>query len=116
MKKVLFILIIILSFSLLACKTQEEEIETKEYTLNYSATPGGYLVGGTSQVVKGGESGEWVEAISNYCYEFSEWSDGNKNSKRQDVNVKKDIDVYAIFNKVIFEYPLVVINTKNSHA
>lgn len=114
MKKVLFILIIILSFSLLACKTQEEEIETKEYTLNYSATPGGYLVGGTSQVVKGGESGEWVEAISDYCYEFSEWSDGNKNSKRQDVNVKKDIDVYAIFNKVIFEYPLVVINTNNS--
>ena len=63
MKKVLFILIIILSFSLLACKTQEEEIETKEYTLNYSATPGGYLVGGTSQVVKGGESGEWVKRL-----------------------------------------------------
>ena len=114
MKKVLFILIFILSFSLFACKMQEEEIKAKDYTLNYSAAPGGHLVGNTSQVVKGGESGEWVEAVSDYCYEFVEWSDGNKNSKRQDVDVKKDIDVYAIFNKVIFEYPLVVINTKNS--
>ena len=68
-----------------------------EYTLTYSASKGGELVGETEQTVKQGYSGEMVIAVADEGFVFLSWSDGVITPYRVDENVKKNVKVEALF-------------------
>lgn len=110
MRKVLIVFISLIAIFLLSCEKQAKE--DIYYTFNYEDAYGGELVGPLTQNVKEGESGAMVEAIPDYCYDFVSWSDGIKDNPRFDVG-EKDISVYPIYEKVVFEYPLISIETKD---
>lgn len=74
--------------------------DSETYTLNYSATEGGRIVGTTTQTVKKGGSGDSVIAIANEGYEFMGWSDGVTTAERTDTNVAEDITVTAQFEEI----------------
>ena len=115
--KGLNLILIFLSLSIIflfACKEKEEE-KVEVFTLKYEDSVGGVVLGENRQEVVKGEAGEKVEALASYCYEFVSWSDGVESVERQDI-ANSNITVYPIFKKVIFEYPLLVINTKDSVA
>ncbi len=67
------------------------------YTITYSASEGGIIVGETYQTVYQGADGSTVEAVPDACHVFLEWSDGITNNPRTDRNVTSDIAVTAIF-------------------
>ena len=70
------------------------------YTLSYTATEGGRIVGSPTQTVSEGASGDSVMAIANEGYEFIGWSDGVQTAERIDENVWADISVTAQFEKI----------------
>ena len=74
--------------------------DSETYTLNYSATEGGRIVGTTTQTVKKGGSGDSVIAIADEGYEFVGWSDGVAAAERTDTNVTEDITVTAQFEEI----------------
>ena len=75
----------------------------------YSVNEGGYIEGDSSQKVLAGEDCTRVIAIPHEGYEFLRWSDGYPYESRQDLNVSKEIDVYATFAiktfRVVFYLP-----------
>jgi hypothetical protein len=70
-----------------------------QYTLQYSADPGGYIDGDTPQTVDHGGNGSAVTAIANSGYQFEQWSDGSTDNPRTDTNVTADITVEAEFSQ-----------------
>lgn len=68
-------------------------------SVRYSSTEGGNIRYLTNKVlyVKYGESGGIVHAIPNKDFIFIKWSDGVLTPERQDINIKEDIDVNALF-------------------
>ena len=70
------------------------------YTLSYTATEGGRIVGSTSQTVSAGANGDSVMAIAEEGYEFIGWSDSVQSAERIDENVMADIAVTARFEKI----------------
>lgn len=70
------------------------------YTLSYTATEGGRIVGSPTQTVSAGANGDSVMAIANEGYEFIGWSDGVQSAERLDENVWADISVTAQFAKI----------------
>ena len=68
-----------------------------KYTLTYTATKGGELLGETEQTVEQGSSGETVSAVADEGYFFLGWSDGVATPYRVDKDVKRNLKVEAIF-------------------
>lgn len=71
--------------------------EKLTYTLSYSLTEGGYLLGNANQTVTYGENGTKVTAIPNEGYKFVKWSDGETNDTRCDTEINSAISVTAEF-------------------
>lgn len=69
----------------------------QKYTLKYSATEGGSLLGSTAQRVAQGDTGAYVVATPDDGYIFLRWNDGYKNNVRCDLADGKDVIVTAVF-------------------
>ncbi|HEY5484686.1 MAG TPA: InlB B-repeat-containing protein [Propionibacteriaceae bacterium] len=67
------------------------------YTLAYTASTGGSIVGASPQTVASGLSGTQVTATPATGYHFVSWSDGKTTAVRTDVNVTTDVLVSANF-------------------
>ena len=78
-------------------KTLEAKFEKKKYTLSYQTDGHGYIRGKRNQRVEYGDSAEKVTAIPDNGYKFVKWSDGVTENERQDLNVKKSVEVTAEF-------------------
>jgi hypothetical protein len=69
----------------------------REYTLSYSAGPGGSIIGDSRQMIHQGDDGSAVTAEPDAGYSFDGWSDGVPDSTRTDRNVTADLTVTARF-------------------
>jgi len=69
-----------------------------KYILIYLSGENGTISGENHQQINLGDNGTQVIAIPNTGYHFVNWSDGNTNSIRQDINVQEDITVTANFD------------------
>lgn len=88
-----------------------------EYTVNYVANVGGRISGNASQIVRYGDSSQAVTAVADYGYEFIGWSDGVQTATRQDVSVKNNLDVRAIFaNDSEIRFPILMVFCTELHA
>jgi hypothetical protein len=67
------------------------------YTLHYTASTGGSIVGSSTQVVGYGTDGTQVTATPATGYHFVSWSDGVLTAARTDTNVTANVDVTANF-------------------
>ncbi|MDG5800548.1 InlB B-repeat-containing protein [Marinilabiliaceae bacterium ANBcel2] len=72
----------------------------KKFNLIYNSGDGGSLTGETEQIVDYGSDGTAVEAVPDYSYYFTEWSDGVTDNPRTDINVTDDINVTANFDLI----------------
>lgn len=79
--------------------TVNAEFEKNKYSLTYSSSEGGKVLGTTTQKVKYGESGTEVIAEADENYFFLKWSDGNKNKKRTDTNIIGEVEHKALFSR-----------------
>lgn len=75
-------------------------VPLKKYTAEYGAETGGKLEGNLSQEIFRGQEGEMVVAVANDEYVFVGWSDGMKTPYRIDKDVKRDIEVTAMFRPI----------------
>src|ERR1019366_7510081 len=67
------------------------------YTLTYTAGPNGSITGITSQTVTSGANGTSVTAVANSGYHFTQWSNGNLNATRTELDVLGNYSVTAFF-------------------
>lgn len=67
------------------------------YTLTYNAGPNGSITGDTPQTVNRGSDGTEVTAVPDPHYHFVDWSDGNTDNPRTDLNVTANLTVTANF-------------------
>ncbi len=74
-----------------------EFAELEYYTLTYTASAGGHIEGETEQTIAEKTNGTAVKAVADYGYEFSKWSDGMTNEKRQELRVNDNKEIKAIF-------------------
>ncbi|KRB78106.1 hypothetical protein ASE01_08080 [Nocardioides sp. Root190] len=75
----------------------------RQYTLTYTAGPGG-TVGGTSpQTVDHGTDGTTVTAVPNPGSTFVRWSDGSTTNPRTDEAVTADVEVTAEFTTITYD-------------
>ncbi len=70
---------------------------TPSYTINYTAKKGGVIDGELTQIVKEGEDALSVIAKSDHGYIFVSWSDGVRDPYRHDINISKNMDLFASF-------------------
>lgn len=70
------------------------------YNLDYVIDGSGVIMGAETQVLRKGESGTPVLAVADYGYAFVRWSDGYTEPYRQDMNIKSDTLLTAIFETV----------------
>jgi hypothetical protein len=71
------------------------------YTINYIAGENGSIIGTNPQTILQGENGSEVIAIADDWYEFSEWSDGNLNANRQEIDVQANASYTATFLELV---------------
>ena len=69
------------------------------YTLTYSATAGGAIIGTSEQTVEYGKDGGEVNVVADAGYHFTSWSDGVTTPKRTDSAITSDLSVIANFAK-----------------
>lgn len=69
------------------------------YTVEYDVQGEGYIDGDLAQVVDEGESTDLVMAVPDDGWVFVCWSDGVKSDFRQEFNVVRDMEIYAIFEE-----------------
>jgi formylglycine-generating enzyme required for sulfatase activity len=70
---------------------------TPQYTLTYTAGPGGAITGLLVQSVNSGDTGTEVTAVADSGFVFLNWSDGVLTATRTDSNVQADLSVTANF-------------------
>ncbi len=71
-------LLTLIVMAFIGCTDSNNQHEDdKFYTVNYSTSVGGTIVGITEQTVKSGDTTQSVEAVANDDYKFIRWSDGN---------------------------------------
>lgn len=89
----------------------------KEFYVNYLANIGGKIVGETVQTVKYGENSQSVKAVPAKGYEFIGWSDGVQTAERNDISVRRDLEVRANFaaNDTI-RFPVLMVFIPEIHA
>jgi len=57
----------------------------------------GEIIGAPDQLVDEGESADWVYALPDDDFVFVQWSDGDKNPERQDMQIMRDTVILALF-------------------
>ena len=67
------------------------------YNLSYTAGTGGTITGSASQTDNYGANGSAVTAVAADGYHFVNWSDGNTNATRTDLDVMANLSVIANF-------------------
>ncbi|MCP4115534.1 MAG: hypothetical protein GY737_09040, partial [Desulfobacteraceae bacterium] len=82
----------------------------KNYTLTYTAGPGGAVTGATEQTVEPGGAGTAVTAVPDDKYIFVSWSDGSTDNPRTDTNVMSDISVSAGFELKSVDAPFATLS------
>ena len=65
--------------------------------VQYKATVGGTITGGSFQTVNVSGEAETVTAVAQVGYKFVKWSDGVAEPKRKDIDIQEPIDVTAEF-------------------
>ncbi|MDQ2076131.1 InlB B-repeat-containing protein [Marinimicrobium sp. ABcell2] len=75
-----------------------------EYSVNYTASANGTLLGEIEQQVLHGSSGTAVTAVPAETYRFVSWSDGRTDNPRTDTHVMEDRSITAYF--ALKEYTL----------
>lgn len=91
---VLFV-VTILSFT--ACCN---EMNTAQYSVSYSVTTGGYIDGETIQTISYGKSASTVTAIPYSGYIFVGWSDNRTIPTRTDTNIRSNLEITAVFERI----------------
>lgn len=83
-------------------KQAEGEALANMFHLTYGVKDnvGGRVDGELKQTVKGGEAGKTVQAVAENGYVFIGWTDGYEDATRTDVDVKKDVEVSAVFAEI----------------
>lgn len=103
----LLLIVALIGLVLFSCDN-ESDTEPTTYTIKYLEPEFGgyYVLACTEQKVEEGKDGNFVQVAPFEGYKFIEWSDGVKNSLRQEVDVHHDITVKPIFSKIniIIEY------------
>lgn len=77
-------------------------IRRPSFTVTYTATAGGLLLGNAKQEVLVGGSSTPVESIALPGYHFVGWSDGKVNPRRVDLITDSPVEVTAQFEKVAY--------------
>ena len=77
--------------------TTTAEFSINQYTLSYSAGPGGSVSGPTPQTVDHGDDGATVTAVPDTGHSFVQWSDGVETPERTDTGIEDDLSVAAEF-------------------
>lgn len=85
--------------------------DAQTFTLNYSAQPGGSIVGSAVQNVLLGDNGSVVTAVPNVGYFFTAWSDGLSTATRAEIAVQSSVSVQAGFSP--YEYILTYVAGSN---
>ncbi len=80
--------------------TVTAKFEKLTYAVNYSSDENGAIQGKANQTVAYGSNSTTVTAIPNDGYEFVKWSDGVATATRSDKNIRTDIQVTALFEKL----------------
>ncbi len=73
------------------------EFAINEYSLSYSTSSNGSILGNINQTVEHGSNSSSVTAVPNTGYHFVKWSDDVTDNPRVDSNVSKNISVQAVF-------------------
>lgn len=81
------------------------------FTVSYSAEGNGKIAGVTLQKIPYKENATIIEAIADATADFTEWSDGFPQAKRQDLNVRSNISVSAIFKSKRYNVTFMAYNT-----
>lgn len=79
------------------------EFRLRTFLVRYEASAGGKIQGITEQTVTWGGYGPMVQAKADAGYEFLGWSDGVKSAIRQDLDIRGDLSVRAIFDEEKFD-------------
>ena len=75
----------------------QQAVMNNTFVLTYLASPGGSIVGSSTQVLLSGSNGTTVTATPNTGYHFVSWSDGVLTAARQDLNITANLTVTANF-------------------
>lgn len=97
-KSIVIVLFLTLIFSLSSCQWNER------FSVLYSASEGGRIIGEASQIVKYDGSTQPVTATPDAGYRFVKWSDDRTETTRHDYYIKHAISVEAIFEKIANTY------------
>ncbi len=98
MRKTFIIVMCILVTSIICCACSPQN---KNVFVQYKSNgDGGYISGTAIQIIKYGENSSVVEAIPNEGYQFTKWSDERTDNPRNDSNIKRDLEIVAIFKKI----------------
>ena len=89
----------------------EAQFSINQFTLTYTTTANGSIMGMTPQIVDYGAGGTAVAAIGSTGYHFVEWSDSSTANPRRDEYVTGDISVSASF--AINSYSVTATSTAN---
>ena len=68
--------------------------------VSYTVDEGGFIDGSEEQILSPGEDAEPVVAVADDGWMFVRWSDGQKNTEREDKNVTSDIIATAVFEEI----------------
>jgi uncharacterized repeat protein (TIGR02543 family) len=80
--------------------TVTAEFAQEKFTVSYTAGENGHIEGETEQTIIYGGSATAVTAIPDENYRFVRWSDYITEATRSDNNIKRDIKVTALFEKL----------------
>jgi uncharacterized repeat protein (TIGR02543 family) len=80
--------------------TVTAEFAQKKFTVSYTAGENGHIEGETEQTIIYGGNATAVTAIPNENYRFLRWSDYITEATRSDKEIKRDIKVTALFEKL----------------
>lgn len=83
----------------------------KEYTLSYSAGPGGTLTGDAHQTVPEGNDGSLVTAVPDTGFSFFQWNDGLTDPARIDLDIDQDLTLSAQFKTSLTQPENLTVNT-----
>ena len=95
----LMIIAIIVAAGITSCSGNPGELN---FTVTYVTDGNGMIEGETNQSVTPGGNTTDVTAVPGEGYEFVGWSDGVETPTRRDDNIKSDLTVTAVFEKINF--------------
>ncbi len=115
--RIVIVCLLLLSFCfILGCGGGEKQ-ENENITVVFKSNDEnmGSVRGKTEQMLTKGEKTDWVIAQANEGFEFSEWSDGVKEIKREGEEFSENTEITAIFALPASELPLLSFKMENGN-